>query len=377
MSNKVGARIVRRRPLLTVQRMFRLLPLRHLLLFATLALFGTVEAAGWTAFNGMTRGCNGVVHAMAASSDGRIALGGEFTLCGNVPVNNIVIYDVASNSWSSPGSGVTATPGSGVVSVQALAWFGGDLYAGGQFTHAGGAPNHDLARWNGSQWSDPTGGTQLLRIDALAADTNHLYVGGSFQNIGGISAEGIARWNGSSWENLGSGVPGTVYAIELDGADLYVGGQFNTAGGQPAKNVARWSGGAWTSLGSGSANGTNTFVWALRRWGGALYVGGDFTLAGGASARRIARWTGSAWEALAGNGTNGVNATVRELIVHEGALVVGGQFTQVVGQNSPVSRAGTGMPGASTRATRASSVPSRCKAAGCMRAALSRATAPS
>jgi hypothetical protein len=44
---------------------------------------------------------------------------------------------------------------------------------------------------------------------ALAVSGSDLYAGGEFTTAGGISAANIAKWNGSSWSALGSGMGAT------------------------------------------------------------------------------------------------------------------------------------------------------------------------
>ena len=39
----------------------------------------------------------------------------------------------------------------------------------------------------------------------LAVSEDTLYAGGQFTTAGGVSANYIAQWNGSSWSALGSG----------------------------------------------------------------------------------------------------------------------------------------------------------------------------
>src|SRR3989442_15431897 len=45
-------------------------------------------------------------------------------------------------------------------------------------------------------------------VYALAVSGSDLYVGSGFKTAGGIAATNIAKWNGSSWTNLGSGTNG-------------------------------------------------------------------------------------------------------------------------------------------------------------------------
>ena len=82
-----------------------------------------------------------------------------------------------------------------------------------------------------------------------------LYAGGDFTTAGGVAANGIAKWDGSSWTALGSGMNADVHALTVfddgGGPALYAGGDFTTAGGVAANNIAKWDGSSWTALGSG------------------------------------------------------------------------------------------------------------------------------
>src|SRR5262249_38993952 len=125
-----------------------------------------------------------------------------------------------------------------------------------------------------------------------------LFAGGDFTTAGGVTVNYIARWNGSNWSTLGSGMSGSVDALTVfdDGAGsaLYAGGGFYTAGGIAARSVAKWNGISWSALGGGTG-GQYDLVLALTDFddgtGPALYAGGDFTRAGDASSSFIAKWS--------------------------------------------------------------------------------------
>ena len=91
------------------------------------------------------------------------------------------------------------------------------------------------------------------QVNALAVSGSDLYAGGEFTTAGGVSANNIAKWNGSAWSALGTGMNGvsTVNALAVIGGDLYAGGYFTTAGGVRANNIAKWNGSVWSALGSG------------------------------------------------------------------------------------------------------------------------------
>ncbi len=214
------------------------------------------------------------------------------------------------------------------------------LYAGGEFSSAGGVAAW-IAKWDGSSWTALAGGDVDFAVHALTVFDDGggaaLYAGGDFTSAGGVSANRIAKWNGSSWAALGSGLDmnGTVWALTVfddgGGPALYVGGFFNSVGGVPANHIARWDGSSWAALGSGM----NSTVLALTVFddggGPVLYAGGSFLIAGGAAANRIAKWDGSSWTAPG----SGVNAAVSALTVFDdggGAeLYAGGEFTNAGG----------------------------------------------
>jgi trimeric autotransporter adhesin len=139
-----------------------------------------------------------------------------------------------------------------------------------------------------------------------------LYAGGNFSQAGGLPAANVARWNGSSWTPLGSGTNGPVLALAVyddgNGARLYAAGRFTSAGGAAANCIARWNGATWTPLGAGIANSTNPIAvavtsLAVSTLGGqtTLVAAGTFNTAGTVIAVGVARWNGAVWSALSGS----------------------------------------------------------------------------
>jgi hypothetical protein len=158
--------------------------------------------------------------------------------------------------WVSLGSGMDNR-------VSALAVSGTDLYAGGYFTTAGGAPANYIAKWDGTTWSALGSGigdgSGAYDVSALAVSGTNLYAGGSFGKAGGVPANFIAKWDGSAWSTVGGGMEFYVNALAVSGTNLYAGGSFVAAGGVPASYIAKWDGSAWSALGSGM----NGSVYAL------------------------------------------------------------------------------------------------------------------
>jgi hypothetical protein len=282
------------------------------------------------------------VRALAVYDDGSgpaLYAAGEFEYAGSVPANRVAKWN--GSEWSALGSGLN-------YDAYALAVYddgsGAGLYVGGQFTTAGDAPAAYVARWDGTSWSGLGDGTDswvyaLATFDPPGAEAPGLYAGGEFSVAGGLGATGIARWDGAAWSALGSGngLAGRANVVRVldlgNGPALYAGGGFAAAGASPANAVARWDGQGWSALDGGLlggvVNGLKTYDHAD---GLALYATGKFGRAGDQNARNIARWGGGAWAALgSGIGTSseyGIGLCVFDPPGAEGpGLYAAGRFT--------------------------------------------------
>jgi hypothetical protein len=290
----------------------------------------------WSALGG---GLNGGVYALVVT-DGSLYAGGAFTTATNaggasVMVNRIAQWNGAA--WTNLDAGMNNTVG-------ALAVAGGEVYAGGAFTAAGGNPAYHLVRWNGTSWA-AVGAGMDGNVNALVPMGADLFAAGTFLTATNsdsqpVPANRIAKWNGSAWVPLGTGVTADVNALAVNGATLYAGGLFGNAGGVSVGRIAQWDGNSWAAIGDAT---NNIFVNALAVSGGDLYVGGIFTSVAGVPADNIAKWDGSAWTAL-GSGVSAYGSaipSVNALAVGADGLYVGGTIT----------RAGTQATAAIARAT--------------------------
>jgi hypothetical protein len=296
-------------------------------------------------------GMDGAVRALKCFDDGTgsaLYAGGTFTTAGDVAANRIAKWD--GTQWAPLGSGMSGGIDTGVLALTVFDdGTGCALYAGGDFTTAGSVTANRIAKWDGNQWaplgSGMSGGALFTSVNALRCFDDGtgaaLYAGGEFTTAGGVAANHIAKWDGTQWSPLGSGMNGNMYALTVfddgSGPALYAGGNFTTAGGVSANFIAKWDGTQWSPLGSGM----NNFVYALAVFddgsGPALYAGGGFTMAGGLVANRIAKWDGAQWAPL-GSGLNGDN-TFRSVLALEAfddgtgsALYAGGFFTVAGGR---------------------------------------------
>ncbi|MGQ0553485.1 MAG: hypothetical protein ACT4PU_09735 [Planctomycetota bacterium] len=164
------------------------------------------------------------VQALAVWNDGggnALYATGGFTTAGGNPASRIAKWN--GSAWSALGSGLNSQG-------MALAVYndggGAALYAGGFFTTVGGLPASHIARWNGTAWSALGAGVSGddAWVNALAAfndgDGSQLYVGGSFTIAGGAPASRIARWDGSMWSALGAGLDGAELPAPEGGFDV-------------------------------------------------------------------------------------------------------------------------------------------------------------
>ena len=265
-------------------------------------------------------GVNGNITALAIDNSGRVYAGGLFSMAGGLPQKNIAAWD--GTSWQPLSSGMDN-------SVLALACDGiSSIYAGGSFTVAGNSFAYNISKWNGAAWVGlPTLSQQELglsgQINAMTLDrAGNLYAGGTFATAAGQPVNNVAKWNGTNWTDLGRGLDGTVNALAFDNnSNLFVGGSFANAGGAPATNIAKWDGNNWSALGLGMNGTVNSLVIDAQN---NVYAGGSFTMAGGQTASFVATWDGGSWAQVGGGLDNPVSGLTLD---SSGNLYAGGFLT--------------------------------------------------
>ena len=236
----------------------------------------------------------------AALNGDTLYVGGLFGTAGNVIANGIAAYDLTTNKWSSLDS-TSSDHGVHGLLISILI-NGSDVYIGGGFTSAGGVSASNIVDYNTATrtWTTLGSGTSNgvdNTVLGMLYFGGNLYVGGGFTHAGGSAANYIARWDGSSWHALGSGVDGDVYSLVVSDGSLYVGGDFLNAGGDTANYIAKWDGTNWSHVGT-TATDINSNVYSIVPAGNSLYIGGAFTKAGGTTVNRIAKWDGASWSAV-------------------------------------------------------------------------------
>jgi Ricin-type beta-trefoil lectin domain/Domain of unknown function (DUF5122) beta-propeller len=144
----------------------------------------------------------GPVYALAAGPGNTVYAAGAFTTVNGTSHAGVVQLSVAPGS---PGDGQVVSAFAGQVqgTVNAVAYQGNALYAGGQFSSADGAPSTGLVRLNATTGaadnsfgftlgSQATGTSLQVTTLALTPDGSHLAVGGSFLQVNGQSRPRLA-----------------------------------------------------------------------------------------------------------------------------------------------------------------------------------------
>lgn len=192
------------------------------------------DGSAWSALgNGLGFFCSSV----AVDAAGNVYAGGSFREAAGAPGNRIAKWD--GSSWSPLGGGLNGD--CSTIHIDAL----GNVYAGGRFNMAGGVTASNIAKWDGSSWSALGGGLDASffpSVIAISTDAlGNVYAGGQFTTAGGVSANNIAVWDGGSWSALGGGLNSRCIALAGDGTGtVYAGGQFTKADCVDTRGIAAY-----------------------------------------------------------------------------------------------------------------------------------------
>jgi hypothetical protein len=249
---------------------------------------------------------NGIVYSLAISGNTLFA-GGSFSIVDVNQRNNIVALDITTGEvivdWYSNANST----------VNSLTISGSLLYVGGAFTMIGRqSPQPTRYHIAAIQISDGTATLwnpmiQGANVKAIAiSEDSIVYAGGEFSHAGGIPRKNIAAINATTGHIITNWTPnasGWVNSLSIVGSNLYVGGAFTSIGNQTPQPVRNKL--AAIDLETGEAStwnpnvDKNGSVHTLAINGTTIYVGGWFVCVGGIERNCLA-----AFDATTGVPTN-------------------------------------------------------------------------
>ena len=285
----------------------------------------TVNLALADAFN---PGADGEGLSFAIQPDGKILVGGWFTMLGGQGC----AYLGRLNADGTMDTNFNCRVDGGVDCLVLQA--DGKILTGGEFITLGGQICTNLGRLNGDGTIDTSfnaGADGWVRCLAVQAD-GKILVGGGFNTLSGQSCTNLGRLNadGTIDTNFNSGADDWVgsLAVQADGKIL-VGGGFNTLSGRSCANLGRLN--ADGTIDTNFNSGADDWVGSLAvQADGKVLVGGGFTILGGQSCANLGRLNADG--TIDTNFNSVANGWVGSFALQaDGKILVGGQFTTLSG----------------------------------------------
>jgi hypothetical protein len=240
---------------------------------------------------------DGVVLALAVARDRRLYVGGAFTTIAGQSRDRLAAFDLATQTLTSWNPGADAA-------VRALAAFTDTnadttVYAGGDFTMAGGQARSHLAAIAGASGLAVPAfapGATSDAVLALDVNTTHVYAGGQFTTLGGAALPFLGRVDRVTGAADAAWAPApddVVRAVNLAPQTVYAGGLFANIAGTGRAHVAQLSLTA-PATATGWTPNPDRAVNAIDRDGPHVFLGGAFTTVAGQPRSRLASVLASA-----------------------------------------------------------------------------------
>jgi len=236
------------------------------------------------------------VNSVAIQSDGKVLAGGDFDNLNGTNRNRLVRFNVDGSLDGSFNPGFE-TPNRPVGSIAAQS--DGKVLIAGDFTSINGTNRNRIARLhaNGSLDSSFNPGSRIndvVRSVVMQTDGKVL-IGGAFSMVNGTNRNGIARLNANgsldSSFNPGTGANGEVRAIALQPqGQVFIGGLFNSVNSTNRNRVARLNADGSVDNGFHPGKGLGSPVSSLvLQPDGKVLIGGLFTFLNGTNQYGSAR----------------------------------------------------------------------------------------
>lgn len=271
--------------------------------------------------------------------DGKIMIGGFFTVFDNVPRNYIARLNSNGSLDTSfdPGEG----PNSRVYNI--VNQNDGKLLIAGEFTEISSVSCNRIARLNadGSLDTDfdPGTGANWWAMDILLQDDGKMMLTGGFTHFNDLPHTGVVRLNSDgsldqSFQSLASS--GAMYSIVSSSDNTFVAaGTFAIYGGAARKNLVSIhdDGSLDSSMFSNLGTGANGPVFDLKPdHQGNVIIGGGFTAYNGVSLSYFARINQDGEVDNVFDTGEGPNSLVRRIFIQpDGKILINGFFTSYNG----------------------------------------------
>ena len=277
------------------------------------------------------------IRKIVIQSDGKILVGGTFTLVNGIATNGIVRLNVdgtLDNSFSLNPGALAEYNDVLDIAVQN----DGKIIIAGRFTFCKGVSRNGIARLNsdGSLDAsfDPGLGANPIWALALQSD-GKILIGGSFTTVNNISRNRIARLNSNgsldTSFNPGTGANNTIYELTLQSTGkILVGGWFTSYSGTNCNYFIRLNTNG--SLDTTFNTGTSASSWVfstLLQSDGKILIGGYFQNYNGISRKGIARLSSEGvlditFNPGTGVESGGVNSIAMQ---NDGKILIGGDIS--------------------------------------------------
>ncbi|MEK6221348.1 MAG: hypothetical protein N2D54_03785 [Chloroflexota bacterium] len=182
----------------------------HLYVGGSFAVAGGITAINVTKWDGSNwlalktasgNGTNAAVEDLAVDSQDNLFLIGSFSQAGGVTVNKIAKWDGNDFTALSGPSGDGLGNSGDTVAVDS----NDHVIAGGSFTNAGGTAVNAIGRWDGTQWNTISGpssagvsGGTVYVYEVEIDGQDNIFAGGNFTSAGGAAALNIAKFDTSN-----------------------------------------------------------------------------------------------------------------------------------------------------------------------------------
>ncbi|MEJ7862321.1 MAG: FG-GAP-like repeat-containing protein [Pyrinomonadaceae bacterium] len=265
--------------------------------FARLNTNGSLD----TSFNPVVEGTGKEI---ALQSDGKVIVSGSFSGVGGIPRSHIARLN--SNGSLDDSFNVSTFNSSKVQSIEAIVIQpDGRILIGGFFTMVGNIPHMNFARLNANGSLDDSfiPNVNADEVDRIGVRTitiqsdGKILIGGNFTIVGGVLRNRLARVNanGSLDASFDPNVNGGVYAIAVQtDKKILIVGYFNNVGGVPRGNFARLNTNGSPDDSFLNMNSFGEMKTVAIQTDGKILIGGGFiVIAGGATRSHFVRLNAS------------------------------------------------------------------------------------